>query len=98
MPFPKNIGGNFSAANGSTINMTEFAVVAITVWATDKLKKHEPNRLIREDVVPIKIHIHALIAENIVNNVISLGSVLRNGWKPSKFNDVLSLVSDDDRF
>lgn len=98
MPFPKNIGGNFSAANGSTINMTEFAVVAITVWATDILKKHEPNRLIREDVVPIKIHIHALIAENIVNNVISLGSVLRNGWKPSKFNDVLSLVSDDDRF
>ena len=98
MPFPKNIGGNFSAANGSTINMTEFAVVAITVWATDISKKHEPNRLIREDVVPIKIHIHALIAENIVNNVISLGSVLRNGWKPSKFNDVLSLVSDDDRF
>ena len=98
LPFPKSIGGSFSAANGSSIIMKEFAVVAITVWARDLQKKHEPNRMPVNATVPVKIYIHALIAENIINNVISLGSVLRNGWKPSKDKDLLVLISDDQRF
>ena len=98
LPFPKSIGGSFSAADGSSIIMKEFAVVVITVRAKDLQKKHEPNRMPVNATVRVKIYIHALIAENIVNNVISLGSVLRNGWKPSKDEDLLALVSDAQRF
>ena len=92
-PFPRGVG-DFSAANGSKIMMKEFVVVAITVWAKDLRKQHEPNQF----PVPMKIFVHALVADNIINNVLSLGSVLRNGWQPKKSRDLLSLVSDDGHF
>ena len=97
-PFPKGIG-DFSAANGGKIIMKQFAVVEIVVWAVDFSQRYEPNTPRDEyQTVPVKIHVNCLIADNIFKkNVISLGSVLQNGWNPSKKNGMLTLESDDKR-